>query len=64
MNAQLLDTIKRNHIIDQLEKLDITEKDGQKLHEMTYQELKHTLTMAKWMMDEDVRIESSENDWF
>lgn len=64
MNAQLLDTIKRNHIIDQLEKLDITEKDGKKLHEMTYQELKHTLTMAKWMMDEDVRIESSENDWF
>lgn len=57
MNYSHLEELKRNNIIDQLNKLNITEN----VHDMSYAELRRTLTIARLKSDEDVLVESN---WF
>ena len=60
MNYSHLEELKRNNIIDQLNKLNITEN----VHDMSYAELRRTLTIARIKNNEDVCIEAYENKWF
>lgn len=57
MNYSHLEELKRNNIIDQLNKLNITEN----VHDMSYSELRRTLTVARLKSNEDVLLDSN---WF
>jgi hypothetical protein len=59
--VQLHQEMKRNFVLDRLEKLGMTEHDGQSIYTMDYKELLPVLVLAEMRQ---VDIDHPEHRWF
>ncbi|MED4206575.1 hypothetical protein [Neobacillus mesonae] len=59
--VKLHQELKRNMILERLEKLGVTKQDGKSIYEMDYEEVKTVLVLAEMRQ---VDIEHPEHKWF